>query len=114
MSRRTPEERLQIVQLYYANNNSVRATFRALRPFYGVHNRPTELQIRRTVDRFCSTFTLCDNVHPERRRIGVCRIFFGSLPKPNIRQFGRIFCRSRIECLFLPNSSIWQENLNYS
>ena len=49
MSRRTPEERLQIVQLYYANNNSVRATFRALRPFYGVHNRPTELQIRRTV-----------------------------------------------------------------
>ena len=68
MSRRTPEERLQIVQLYYASNNSVRATFRALRPFYGVHNRPTELQIRRTVDRFCSTFTLCDNVHPERRR----------------------------------------------
>ena len=46
--------------------------------------------------------------------LGVCRIFFGSLPKPNIRQFGRIFCRSRIEGLFLPNSTIRQENLNYS
>ena len=29
-------------------------------------------------------------------KVGVCRIFFGSLPKSNIRQFGRIFCRSRI------------------
>ena len=46
-------------------------------------------------------------------KVGVCRIFFGSLPKPNIRQFGRIFCRSRIEGLFLPNSTIRQENLNY-
>ena len=45
--------------------------------------------------------------------LGVCRIFLGSLPK-NIRQFGRIFCRNRIEGLFLPNSTIWQENLNYS
>ena len=33
---------------------------------------------------------------------------------PNIRQFGRIFCRSRIEGLFLRNSTIRQENLNYS
>ena len=41
MERRTPEQRLQIVQLYYANNSSVRATFRALRPFYGRYNRPT-------------------------------------------------------------------------
>ena len=47
-------------------------------------------------------------------KIGVCQISFGSLPKPNIRQFGRIFCRSRIEGLFLPNSTIRQENLNYS
>ena len=46
MARLTPEQRLQIVQLYYADNSSVRVTFRALRPFYARHNRPTELQIR--------------------------------------------------------------------
>ena len=32
--------------------------------------------------------------------LGVCRMFFGSLPKQIIRQFGQIFCRSQIEGLF--------------
>ena len=106
MSRRTPEERLQIVQLYYANNNSVRATFRALRPFYGVHNRPTELQIRRTVDRFCSTFTLCDNVHPER-----CRTVRTPEAIENVRQSveddASVSVRRRAQQLNLCPSTLW-------
>ena len=36
----TLEQRLQIVEIFYQNNGSVRQTCRALRPFYGVHNRP--------------------------------------------------------------------------
>ena len=40
--RLTPEQRLQIVQLYYENHGSVRAIYRALRQFYGAHNRPSE------------------------------------------------------------------------
>ena len=49
MERLTPQQRLQIVQLYYENQRSVKTVFRALRPFYGRHNRPTEPTIRNTV-----------------------------------------------------------------
>ena len=68
MDRLTPKQRLQIVEIFYQNNGSVRQTYRALRPFYGVHNRPSERLIRITMDRFRTTFTLNDNVHPVRRR----------------------------------------------
>lgn len=68
MNRLTPEQRLQIVQIYYKNNGSVRATHRALRPIFGRHNRPAESVIRATMDRFRTTFTLVDNAHPQRRR----------------------------------------------
>ena len=48
MERLTPQQRLQIVQLYYENGRSVKSVYRALRPIYGVHNRPTERTIRQT------------------------------------------------------------------
>ena len=38
MERLTPQQRLQIVQLYYENGRSVKSFYRALRPIYGVHN----------------------------------------------------------------------------
>ncbi|XP_054745598.1 uncharacterized protein LOC129249937 [Anastrepha obliqua] len=68
MNRLTPEQRLQIVQIYYENKGSVRATHRALRPIFGRHNRPSESLIRLTMDRFRTTFALVDNTHPQRRR----------------------------------------------
>ena len=49
MERLTPQQRLQIVQLYYENERSVKSVYRALRPIYGVHNRPTERTIRHTI-----------------------------------------------------------------
>ena len=48
MERLTPQQGLQIVQLYYENGRSVKSVYRALRPIYGVHNRPTERIIRHT------------------------------------------------------------------
>ena len=44
-----PQQRLQIVQLYYENGRSVKSVYRALRPIYRVHNRPNEHTIRHTV-----------------------------------------------------------------
>ena len=64
--RLTPEQRLQIVELYYENHGSVRATYRALRQFYGAHNLPSERLIMETMNRFTTTFSLNDNIHPVR------------------------------------------------
>ena len=41
MERLTPQQRLQIVQLYYENRRSVKSVYRALRPIYGSAMRPT-------------------------------------------------------------------------
>jgi len=68
MKHLTPEQRLQIVEIYFQNHGSVRETHRALRPFYGRHNRPSEQLIRITMERFRTTFTLLDSTHHPRRR----------------------------------------------
>ncbi|GFU19028.1 DUF4817 domain-containing protein [Trichonephila clavipes] len=68
MNRLTSEQRFQIVQFYFENNDSVRNTYRALRSFYRRQNRPSEQLIRLTMERFRTTFTLIDNSHPQRRR----------------------------------------------
>ena len=68
MNRLTPEKLLQIVQFYFENNGSVRNTYRALRPFYPRQNHPSEQLIRLTMERFRTTFTLIDNLDPQRRR----------------------------------------------
>lgn len=54
-------------RFFYENNGSIRRTYRALGPFYGRHNRPSEALIRTTMDRFRNSFTLLDNAHPRRR-----------------------------------------------
>jgi len=51
MKHLSPEQRLQIVEIYFENYGSVRETHRALRPFYGRHNRPSEQLIRLTMER---------------------------------------------------------------
>ena len=50
MNRLTPEECLKIVEIYFKNQCSVKNVFHALRPFYGVHNCPTERTIRETIN----------------------------------------------------------------
>lgn len=41
MYRLTPKHRLQIVQIYFEKHGSTKETRRALRAFYGAHNRPS-------------------------------------------------------------------------
>ena len=64
MERVTPQQRLQIVQLYYENGRSVKSAYRALRPIYGVHNRPTERTIRHTIGKLENNLTLLDDTRP--------------------------------------------------
>jgi len=66
----TPQQRLEIVKIYYKNSESVRATFRALRDVYGLRNRPDERTILRIVRRFEASFTLHDQKPPIRSRTG--------------------------------------------
>ncbi|KAK4873914.1 hypothetical protein RN001_013274 [Aquatica leii] len=68
MNRLTPEQRFQIVQIYFENHGSVRNTYRPIRPFYGQHNRPSEQLIRLAMERFHTKFTLNNNTHLQRRR----------------------------------------------
>ena len=68
MERLTPQQRLQIVQLYYENQRSVKNVFRALRGDYGRHNRPTEPTIRNTITKIETQFTLLDDTRPNRPR----------------------------------------------
>ena len=68
MERLTPQQRLQIVQLYYENGRSVKSVYRAVRPIYGVHNRPTERTIRHTIGKLENNLTLLDDTQPIRPR----------------------------------------------
>ena len=58
----TPEQRLQIVQLYYENSRSVKNVFRAIRSTYGQHNRPTKRTIRKTITHLKTQHSLLDNI----------------------------------------------------
>ena len=64
MERLTPQQRLQIVQLYYEYGRSVKSVYRALRPINGVHNRPTERTIRHTIGKLENNLTLLDDTRP--------------------------------------------------
>ena len=52
MNRLTLEEPFKIVEIYFRNRSSFRETYKALRPFYGRHNRPSEQSIRSVMDKF--------------------------------------------------------------
>ncbi|CAH2102018.1 unnamed protein product [Euphydryas editha] len=49
MNRLTPEQRFQIVQIYFENHGSVRNTYHALRPFY-VHVEEIIAAVERSVE----------------------------------------------------------------
>ena len=68
MDKYTIEQRVQIIKIYYQNNESVRKTFRALREFYGRNNRPAESTIRRLVNKFQSSGTVTDTIVTVRQR----------------------------------------------
>ena len=97
MERLTPQQRLQIVQLYYENVRFVKSVYRAIRPIYGVHNRLTERTIRHTIGKFENNLTLLDDTRPIRPRtartaenIAAVNESFAEDPEESIR------CRSHL------------------
>ena len=93
MERLTPQQRLQIVQLYCENGRSVKSVYRAIRPIYGVHNRPTERTIRHTIGKLENNLTLLDDTRPNRPRtartvenIAVVNESFAEDPEESIRR----------------------------
>ena len=49
-------------------NTQFYSVYRALRPIYGVHNRPTERTIRHTIGKLKNNLTLLDDTRPIRPR----------------------------------------------
>ena len=60
--RLTPEQGLQIVQLYYENLRSLKNVFRVIRLTYGQHNRPNKRTIRNTITHLETQHSLLDNI----------------------------------------------------
>ena len=59
-NRLTNVQRLEIIEFYCQNACSVKKDHRALLPFDGQFNRPTEAAIRAIVTKFRTKFTLLD------------------------------------------------------
>ena len=71
MNRYTVEQRIKVVQTYYENGRSTRNAFRALREYFGQHNRPNEATISRLIMKFEQTGSVGDvktPVHVRRVR----------------------------------------------
>ena len=68
MDKYTIEQRLQLIKIYYQNNESVRKTFSTPREFYGGNNRLAESTIRSLVNKFESSGTVTDTIVPVRQR----------------------------------------------
>ena len=69
MVKLTNQQRLEIINNYYRNSESVVATLRALTPIFGRNNRPTRQTVRAIVDKLETKLILLDVPVPERRRI---------------------------------------------
>ena len=53
---------------YITKMDALWSVYRALRPIYGVHNRPTERTIRHTIGELENNLTLLDDTRPIRPR----------------------------------------------
>lgn len=93
MDRFSIAQRVKIIQSYYRNNNSVVSVHRDLRSEYGLHNRPTERTIQKTVNRFEESGSVIDRSapihhHPARthENIGAVSESVAEEPETSIRR----------------------------
>lgn len=107
MNRLTPQQRLQIVELYFQNQCSVKNVFRALRPFYGIHNRPTERTIRETIAKLRTHFTLLNIVPPTRMRTGRSAQNIAAVAE-SVREDRDESIRRRSQSLGLSYGTLWR------
>ncbi|KAK9874203.1 hypothetical protein WA026_002560 [Henosepilachna vigintioctopunctata] len=88
MNRLTPEQRLQIVQVHFENNGSVRNTYRALRPFYRIQPE-AHIWLNGYVNKQNCRIWSADNpqvyvktpLHPERLTVW-CALWAGGIIGP--------------------------------
>ncbi|GFY38296.1 histone-lysine N-methyltransferase SETMAR [Trichonephila inaurata madagascariensis] len=72
MVKYTNEQRLQILEIYYRNSESVAATLRVLIPIFGRNSRPSRQAVTSLVKKFESTNSFCDAAVPVRLWVGQC------------------------------------------
>ncbi|CAK9817074.1 Transposable element Tc3 transposase [Anthophora quadrimaculata] len=60
MDRYTLQQRIHIIQTYYENGRSLISTYRKLRNYFGVNNRPNQSSIQRLVKKFEETGCVVD------------------------------------------------------
>lgn len=70
MERLTIEQRVKVIEAYYENGRSNKNAFRALRDYFGQHNRPTESSIAKIIRKFKETGSVADARTPLRARLG--------------------------------------------
>lgn len=95
------EQRVDILQYYFKNGESIRETRRKLREIYGRHGVPSELAIRRTMDNFFSTQSLHNAPRPITVRIPENIAAVGA----SVRESPNLSIRRRAQTVGLPKSS---------
>ena len=81
---------------YITKMDALWSVYRALRPIYGVHNRPTERTIRHTIGKLENNLTLLDDTRPIRPRttrtvenIAAVNESFAEDPEESIRRWSQ-------------------------
>lgn len=107
MERYTIQQRVEMVKSYYQNQCSIRQTFRALRPIYGVDGRPSESTIRRLINKFEATGSLLDQTTPVRQR-SARSIENIAAVRESVRENPRQSIPRRAQELGLSSTSTWR------
>lgn len=101
----TPQQRYQIVEIYFSNGKSVRQTYRALRNIYGKHARPSETTIHQTIEKLRTTFTLLD-AKPTGRQKSVRSAETIAAVKENLTEAPNLSIRQRAQQLGISPSTV--------
>lgn len=107
MERYTIAQRVEIVKIYHQNQCSIRRTFRALRPIYGVDNRPAESTIRRLINKFQATGLVVDERRPVRERTARSIENIAAV-RESVRENPRLSIPRRAQELGLSSTSTWR------
>ena len=107
MDKYTIEQRVQIIKIYYQNNESVRKTFSALREFYGRNNRPAKSTIHRLVNKFESSGTVTDTIVPVRQRNARSEVNIAALNE-SVHENPNLSVPRRSQELGISQTSTWR------
>lgn len=101
----TPQQRYQIVEIYFSNGKSVRRTHRALHNIYGKNKTPSETTIYQTIEKLRTTYTLLD-AKPLTRQKSVRSDENITAVKENLAESPHLSIRQRAQHLGISASTI--------